>query len=152
MIVDRDRRLVAVLHRPDDVLRTPGGVTAEENAGARTREGGLVDDRHVLIIEADTGVALDPGECVLLADGEDYRITREHDRLDDLTPLLPVLLEPAQPLHLHADELPILDDEPLRPMVLDDLDALFFGVLELPRRRFEIRTRASRDDLDVLSA
>src|SRR2546423_2236457 len=35
-------------------------------------------------------------------------------------------------------------------MVLDDLDAFFLRVLELPRRGLEVRSRTSRDDLDVL--
>ena len=37
VIVNRDRRLMSVLYRPDDVFRTPRGVTAEEDAGAGAR-------------------------------------------------------------------------------------------------------------------
>ena len=49
-------------------------------------------------------------------------------------------------LELHADELSFLDHEPLGRVILDDVDCLFLRVLELPRRRLEIRTRATRDD------
>jgi hypothetical protein len=37
-------------------------------------------------------------------------------------------------------------------VVLDDRDALLLGVLELPRRRLEVRARAPRHDADVASA
>ena len=40
-------------------------------------------------------------------------------------------------VELHADELAVLDDEALRRVVLDDLDVLFLGVLEFPRRGLE---------------
>ena len=77
VVVDRDGGLVPVLHRPDDVLRAPRGVAAEEHAGAGGLEGGLVDDRHVPLAELDADVALDPGKGVFLADGQDDVVARE---------------------------------------------------------------------------
>src|SRR4030095_5209269 len=57
-----------------------------------------------------------------------------------------------QDLELHARQLAILDDEALRRVVLDDLDAFFFGVFELPRRRLEVFARAASHHLHVLPA
>jgi hypothetical protein len=34
----------------------------------------------------------------------------------------------------------VFEDEALGRVILDDLDAFFFGVLELPRRRLEVGT------------
>jgi hypothetical protein len=62
--------LVAVLDCPDDVLRPEGRVPAEEHAGSRALVGHRVDHRHLPLVELDAEVALDPGERVLLADGE----------------------------------------------------------------------------------
>src|SRR5256885_6580996 len=152
VIVNRDRRLVSMLYRPDDVLRPPRRVAAEKNTRLRAREGLLVDDGHVLVVESDSRIALDPRERILLADGEDNGIARENDGLEHLALLLSILLGPAQPVHLHPDELSLLHDTSLWGMVLDDLDAFFFRVLELPRRGLEVRSRTSRDDLDVLAA
>ena len=47
---------------------------------------------------------------------------------------------------------PFFDDEALRGVVDDDLDALLLGVVELPGRRLEERARAARHDLDVRAA
>ena len=83
------------------------------------------------------------------------RMTSSHgndDRVDDFALLLAVLLEPAQSLELHADELSVLEHEALRRVVLDDLDALFLGVLQFPRRRLEVLARPARDDLHVGAA
>ena len=66
--------------------------------------------------------------------------------------LLAVRLAPLESLELHADELAVLDHEPLRRVILDDVDAFFLRVLELPWRRLEVRARATRDDLRVDAA
>ena len=47
---------------------------------------------------------------------------------------------------------PVLDDEPGRGVVDDDLDTLLLGILELPRRRLEERARTARHHLDVGAA
>ena len=52
-------------------------------------------------------------------------------------------------LELHPGQLAVLDDEADRLQVLEDVDAFFLGVLELPRRRLEVLARLARDDLDV---
>ena len=72
MLVDRDRGLMAVLDGPDDVLRAERRVAAEEHAGPRRLKRLAIDDGHVVAIELDAEVALDPRERVLLTD-------REHD-------------------------------------------------------------------------
>src|SRR5207302_11043576 len=81
--VDRDRGLVAVLDRPDDVLRSEGGIAAEVDAGARRLESGRIDDRHVPFVELDAEIALDPREGVLLADREDHVVRGQEVLSDD---------------------------------------------------------------------
>src|SRR5258705_4215788 len=70
--VNGDGGLVALLDRPDDVLRPKRGIAAEEHPGPRRLKRRLVDHRHVPFVELDPQIALDPGEGVLLADGEDH--------------------------------------------------------------------------------
>src|SRR5256885_16781412 len=70
VLMDGNRRLVAVLHRPDDVGWSPRRVAAEEHARAGGFVRDLVDHRHVVLVEPDADVALDPGEGVVLPDGE----------------------------------------------------------------------------------
>ena len=50
---------------------------------------------------------------------------------------------PFQALEIHAGELAVLDDEALRRVIDDDLDAFFFGVLQFPGRGFEESARAA---------
>ena len=85
VVVDRDRRLMPVLDRPDDVGRTERRVAAEEHAGTRRHERRLVDDRHVpLLVELEPDVALDPRERVVLADRQHHRIAGDDDASDRL--------------------------------------------------------------------
>jgi hypothetical protein len=49
-------------------------------------------------------------------------------------------------------QLAVLDHELLRRVVDDDLDLLFFGVVELPGRRLEVLAGATGHHLDVLAA
>ena len=78
--VDRDRRVVAVRDRPDDVLRAERRVAAEEHAGARRRHRRRVDDRHAVLVEREADIALDPRERVLLPDRDQHVVAREHAR------------------------------------------------------------------------
>src|SRR2546426_1046211 len=57
-LVDRDRGVVAVRDRPDDVLRAEGRVAAEEDFRQRGLHRDLVHDRHPVFVELDAGVAL----------------------------------------------------------------------------------------------
>ena len=140
---------MSVFHGPDDVLRSPGGIAAEEHVGARRLERCLVHHWHVPLVERDADVALDPREGVVLTDGEDDRVARHDDRLNHRAGLTPVRRGPLQPLELHADELAVFDHEALRRVILDDVDAFFLGILELPWRRFEKFASATRDHVGV---
>src|SRR6185295_4364038 len=91
VIVDRDRGLVSVLHGPDDVLGSPRGVTAEEHSGMRRLHRLLIDHRHSVRIELDADVAFDPGKGVLLPDGENDVVARQHYRVDHLALLFAAL-------------------------------------------------------------
>ena len=153
VVVDRDRRLMPVLDGPDDVRRPERRVAAEEHAGPRRHERRLVDDRHVPLVELEADVALDPRERVVLADREDDRVAREDLAADDF------LLQPrcrSRPTGTCRtpcrSSLPFSMTKRTGCEVLDDLDALFLGVLELPRRGLEVLARLARDDLDVLGA
>ncbi len=84
IIVDGDGGLMAVLGRPDDVLGPPGGVAAEEDAVARALHGVFVHHGHVPFVEFDADVALNPGERVFLADGENHVVGGEENGVDGL--------------------------------------------------------------------
>ena len=62
---------------------------------------------------------------------------------------LPSTSVDAELLELHPGQLAVLDDEAHRLQVLEDLDLLFLGVLELPGRRLEVLARLAGDDLHV---
>src|SRR5215831_9698104 len=152
--MDRDRRLVAVLDRPDDVFRPERSITAEEHLRVRGLEGHLVDYRHVPLVEPDAEVALNPGEGVLLADREDHIVRRKEllarDALGaDAALRIELVLHLVE---LHADEATVLDDERPGRAIDDDLDALLLGVLELPLGGLEEAARLARHDLDALGA
>src|SRR5690606_25299402 len=126
MEMDRDRRLMAVLDGPDDVLRAEGRVAAEEHARTRRLMGDRTDDRHVPLVELDAEIALDPRERILLADREhDVVAWNQHFADDraarDPSVLVELVLELVEP---HPDELAVLDDERLGRMIDDDLDTL----------------------------
>jgi hypothetical protein len=70
--VDRDRRLVALGRRGDDVLRPERRVAAEEDLRQRRLQGLFVQHRHAPLVELEADVALDPGEGVLLADRDQH--------------------------------------------------------------------------------
>src|SRR5438128_11730709 len=104
---------MAVLDRPDDVLRSEGGIAAEEHAGARGLKSHLVDDRHVPFVELDAEIALDPREGVLLADREDHVVRGQELLSDDaLGGDAPAGVELVlHPLEAHPGEAAVLDDE-----------------------------------------
>ena len=99
---------------------------------------------HVPLVELDADVALDPGEGVLLPDGEDHVVGREEDRRSSA-------VERRLPLSssFHSSfsnfiplSLPFSSTNALRRVVDDDLDLLLLGVLELPRRGLEVARAA----------
>ena len=114
---------------------------------------GLVHHGHVpFCVELDADVALHPLERVVLANGENHRVAGNGQRLEHLARALTVLFRPLEALELHADELAFFIDEPLGRVVLDDVDQLFLGILELPRAGLEVLAAAARDDLHILGA
>src|SRR5262245_41026668 len=110
MLVNRNRRFMPMRDGPDDVLRSPRRIAAEEHAGARRLHRDTVDHRHSMFVEVDADIAFDPRERVLLADRENDVVARNHDAAQDFTLLLSILLEPAQPIQLETHELSILAD------------------------------------------
>src|SRR5579862_979326 len=152
-LVDRDGGLMAVLDRPDDVLRALGGITAEEHAGPRRLESHGIDRRHIPLVERDTDVAFDPGEGILLPDRQDDIVARDDHLADRLFALDPAALELVfHALEAHAGEPTVLDHEGLGGVIHHDLDPLLLGILELPGGGLEKAARLARHHLDALGA
>src|ERR1019366_9115939 len=72
VVVNGDRGLMGVFDGPDDIFRSPGGIAPEEDPGAGGFEGDLIDFRHVVAVELNAEIALDPGEGIVLADRENH--------------------------------------------------------------------------------
>src|SRR5687767_6099701 len=143
---------MSVLDRPDDVLRTPRGVAAEEHARQRALERDAIDDGHVPLAELHADVALDPRERIVLPDREDDDVAWNQYRLERAALRPSALLVPFDAVELHADELAGVEHEPFRRVILDDLDLLLFRVFQLPRRRLEVLPSAPRHHFHVRAA
>ena len=149
-LVDRERGLVAVRHRPDDVLRPEGGVAAEEHLGVGRAHGPGIDLGHAPLVELDADVALDPGKGVLLADRDQHVVAREmlvglagrHQVAAALGVVLGLHL-----LEQHAGQRAVLVGEFLRHEEIEDRDALVHGVLLLPGRRLHLLEAGAHDHL-----
>src|SRR5690606_20048836 len=111
VVVNGDGGLVTVLHCPDDVLRAPGRITAEENAGQRGLERGLVHNRHVPFSELHADVTLYPRECILLSYRENHVVAGNDYRARHFTSLAAFHLCPREALELHSDKFAVLDNE-----------------------------------------
>ena len=154
-LVDRERGLVAVRDRPDDVLGSEGGVAAEEHLRVGRAEGLGIDLGHVPLVELDADVALDPGEGVLLADRDQHVVAR-----DVLVRLagghqIAAALGVVFGLHLlehDAGELAVVVGEFLRHQEIEDRDVLVHGVLLLPGGRLHLLEAGAHDHLHVLAA
>src|SRR5690606_26920778 len=149
--MDRNRRLMAVRHRPDDVFWSEGRIAAEEYFRPRGLERPLVHLRHMPAVELQTEVVLDPRERVFLPDRKNHVVARQkffaHDAFGGDAPArVEVVFHDIEP---HADQLILLDDERLGRAVHDDFDVLLLGVLQLPIRGFEKGARLARHDLHV---
>jgi hypothetical protein len=129
VLVDRDRGLVPMLHRPDDVGGAERGVATEEHPRLRGHERRFVHDRHVPLAELQAHVALDEREGVFLPDGQDDGVARDDLVADGGLHQLAVHVLGGEDLKLHPDELAALDHESDRADVLADRHLLLFGVL-----------------------
>jgi hypothetical protein len=154
VLVDGNGSLVTLFDGPDDVLRTKRGIAAEKHPGVCGVESQLVDDRHAPLVEVDAKIALDPGKCVFLTDGEHDVVGRHELFAGDLLggdppPGIQLVFHDVEQ---HALELATFADEGLGRTVDDDLDVLFLGVLEFPGRSLEELARLAGDDPDALRA
>ncbi len=106
-------------------------------------------------VELDAGVALDPGECVLLADRDQHLVA-----LDELFRLAGrhqfaaalVVVDRLDLLEGHAGQLAVVVHERLGHHEIEDRDAFVDRVLLLPRRGLHLVEARAHDDLDVLAA
>ena len=154
-LVDRQRGVVAVRHRPDDVLRAERGVAAEEHLRIGRAQGLGIDLGHVPLVEFDAAVALDPGEGVLLADRDQHVVAGDglvgFARGHQVAAALGVVLG----LHLlegDAGELAVVVGEGDRHHEIEDRNVLVDGVFLLPGRRLHLLEAGAHDHLDVLAA
>jgi hypothetical protein len=75
--VDRDRGVMAVRDRPDDVLRAERRIAAEEHVRPRGRHRLFVHDRHTVVVEHNADVTLDPRKRISCPDRRSARHHRE---------------------------------------------------------------------------
>ena len=154
-LVDRQRGVMAVRHRPDDVLRAERGVAAEEHLRIGRAHGLGIDLRHVPFVEFDAAIALDPGERVLLADRDQHVVAGDGlvglARRHQVAPALGVVFG----LHLlegDAGELAVVVDEGDRHHEIEDRNVLVHGVFLFPGRGLHLLEAGTHDHLDVLAA
>ncbi len=154
-LVDRERGLVGVRHRPDDVLGAEGGIAAEEYLRMGRGHGLGIDLGHVPLVERDPDVALDPGEGILLADRDQNVVAR--DQLVQLAGGREVAATFGVEfgLHLlehHPGEAAALVGELLRHQEIQDRDILVHGVLLFPGGRLHLLEAGADHHLHVLAA
>ncbi len=155
VFIDRDRRVVAMRHRPDDVLGAECRIAAEEDVGQRRLHRHRVDDRHAPFVERDADILLDPREGILLADRDQHVVARDMDvRLAgryQVAPSLLVILR-RNLLEDDAGQAAVFMAERLGDVEIEDRDVLVHGVLLLPGGRFHLLEAAAHDDGDLLAA
>jgi hypothetical protein len=153
--LDRQRRLVAVGHRPDDVLRSERGVAAEEHLGVGRLHGPGIDLGHVPPVERDADVALDPRERILLPDRDQHvvaghvlvRLAGGLERAAALGVVFGLDL-----LEHDAGEAPVVVREFLRHQEIEDRDALMHGILFFPWRGLHLLEAGADHHRDLLAA
>ncbi len=69
-LVNGNRGLVAVLHRPDDVLRAEGRIAAEEHLRTGRLKCPRIDLGNMPFVEFDADSFFDPRKGIFLADGK----------------------------------------------------------------------------------
>src|SRR5580658_4785756 len=153
--VDRNRRVMAMGYGPDDVFGPEGGITAEEHSGQGRLHRFGVDHRHAPAIEFEADIALDPRKGVLLADGDQHVIARNHDvRLagrHQIAPALGVTLGPDL-LEAHPPQTPAVVEKLLGHHIVEDRDAFMHGILLLPGRGLHLLEAAADDDRHFVTA
>ena len=145
--------LVPMSDGGDDVFRPESRIAAEEHSGVRALEGHGVDDGHVPFPEFEPDIPLDPGKGVVLTDGDDHVVGfKEHlfPRGDEL-PLSPVAVNHIHHGKAHARQLPVLVNEFLGHVVVDDGDILGNSVVDLPGRGLHLGALGAHHHLHVLA-
>jgi hypothetical protein len=154
-VIDRERGVVAVSNRPNDVLGAEGGVAAEEDARMARRHRLRIDLGHVPLVKLDADIALDPRKSVLLADCDQHVVASEVliglAGWNEIATALGVVFG-LDLLEHHAGEATVLVGELFRHEEIQDRDVLVHGVLLLPGRRLHLLKAGADDHLDVLAA
>src|SRR5271170_1165750 len=153
--VDRNRGIVAMRDRPDDVFATKGGVAAKEHLGQRRLHRLRIDLGHVPAVEFNSDVALDPRKGVLLADRDQDVFARDMDvglaGRDQVAAAAGVVFRlnlfeqnPGQTAAILGE---FFWHEPV-----EDRDAFMRCILLFPRRGLHFVKAAAHDDGDLLAA
>src|SRR6516165_4035327 len=153
--VDRDRGIVPVRYRPDDVFWSERGVAPKEDV----RQGRLhrlrVDLRHVPAVELDAHVALDPWEGILLADRDQHVVARDvligFAGRDQVAAAAGIVFG-LDLLEQHPSKPAPLMGEFLWHQPVEDWDAFVHRVLFFPGRRLHLLKAAAHHDGNLLAA
>ena len=143
-----------VCNGPDNVFRSKRRIAAKENAVAGTHHRLLINDRTIPVIKFDANVAFDPRKCVVLADGQNDIVTRNHDLTDGLAPVDPALLVDLV-FHLieqHPLERAAFHDKRRWRMIDDYFDVFLFRIFQFPVGCFKEFAGFARHDFDACRA
>ena len=157
MLVDRDRGVVAVRDRPDDVLRAERRVAAEEHARAASTAivvlstTGMPHSSNVdARCRARSTETRSPGRPRPARRRRESARRARRSARSWRRPLRVVLRRDL--LEHHAGQLAVVVRERLGHEVVVDRDALVHRVFLLPRRRLHLVEAGAHDDLHVLAA
>src|SRR5271169_3414241 len=153
--VDRNRGIVAVRDRPDDVFGTKGGVAAKEHLGQRRLHRLWIDFGHVPAVEFNADVALDPRKRVLLADRDQHVVARDVDvglaGRDQVAVAAGVVFR-LDLFKQNPGQVAAVVGELFRYQPVEDRDAFMRRVLFFPGRSLHFVKAAAHDNGDLLSA
>ena len=141
--------------RPDDVLGPKRGVTTEKYLGQACLHGRFVYHRHIPFIKINSRIPFNPGERILLADGNQH-VVAGHMHIGlargDQSAASLVIVFRFDDFEAHAGEFAVLKGERLGYMKIDDGNTLVLGILFFPRRGFHFFKARPHNDFDVVTA
>ena len=153
--VNRNRRLVTVRDRGNDVLRPECGIAAEEHRRQARLKSEGIELGQAVAAELHAGIRIDPGKGVLLSHRDQHIVAvdahvrfagRRQDAAAAFIPGGGDLFEG------HARQLSVVVKKSLGDVVVQDRDAFPHRVLLLPGGGLHFLEAGAHDDLDVHAA
>src|SRR5262249_26378943 len=141
-----------VRDRPDDVLGPECRVTSKKYVRQRRLHRHLVHHRHVPLVELDADIAFDPGERILLSDGDQHVVALEMLVGFPCRHQIAAALLVIAGFHFFegdAGEPAALVGERLGHKIVEYGYVLVGRVLLFPRRRLHLLEPRAHYDLDV---